>query len=56
MYNWIKEKGGQAYVSGPNGSVSTLGTAVTSKGTKYVRTYANGVWNDNLLSLPECST
>lgn len=27
-------------VDGPNG--------------KYLRTYANGVWNDNLLSLPEC--
>lgn len=27
-------------VDGPNG--------------KYVRTYANGKWNDNLLSLPEC--
>jgi hypothetical protein len=21
---------------------------------KYVRTYADGKWNDNLLSLPEC--
>ena len=21
---------------------------------KYLRTYANGQWNDNLLSLPEC--
>jgi hypothetical protein len=27
-------------VDGPNG--------------KYVRTYADGVWNDNLLALPEC--
>ncbi len=28
-------------VNGPNG--------------KYLRTYADGEWNDNLLSLPECS-
>lgn len=21
---------------------------------RYLRTYANGVWNDNLLALPEC--
>lgn len=28
-------------VHGPNG--------------KYVRTYADGKWNDNLLALPECS-
>ena len=27
-------------INGPNG--------------KYVRTYADGVWNDNLLALPEC--
>jgi hypothetical protein len=27
-------------VDGPNG--------------KYLRTYADGQWNDNLLSLPEC--
>ena len=29
-----------AVVSGPNGD--------------YVRTHADGVWNDNLLALPEC--
>ena len=29
-------------VDGPNG--------------KYVRTYADGKWNDNLLALPECVT
>lgn len=28
-------------VNGPNG--------------KYVRTYADGTWNDNLLALPECA-
>lgn len=54
LYNWIVEKGGQAYVRGDNGTISYVGTAVTSNGTKYLRTYANGVWNDNLLSLPEC--
>jgi hypothetical protein len=54
MYNWIKEKGGQAYVMSPGGSTSVVGTAMTSRGTKYVRTYSNGVWDDNLLSLPEC--
>ncbi len=30
-----------AVVSGPNG--------------KYLRTHADGQWNDNLLALPECS-
>jgi len=54
MYDWIREKGGEAYVRGEDGTVSLVGTAITNRGTKYVRTYANGVWNDNLLSLPEC--
>ncbi|MDW9463705.1 DUF3892 domain-containing protein [Sinorhizobium meliloti] len=33
-------RGDIGVVNGPNG--------------KYVRTYADGKWNDNLLSLPEC--
>ncbi|PTE08217.1 DUF3892 domain-containing protein [Mesorhizobium helmanticense] len=33
-------RGNIGVVDGPNG--------------KYVRTYADGKWNDNLLSLPEC--
>ncbi len=33
-------RGNIGVVNGPNG--------------KYVRTYADGKWNDNLLSLPEC--
>ncbi|MBY3199977.1 DUF3892 domain-containing protein [Rhizobium laguerreae] len=33
-------RGDIGVVDGPNG--------------KYVRTYADGKWNDNLLSLPEC--
>lgn len=28
---------------------------VSGQNGKYVRTYANEKWNDNLLSLPECS-
>lgn len=33
-------RGNIGVVNGPNG--------------KYLRTYADGKWNDNLLSLPEC--
>ena len=33
-------RGNIGVVNGPNG--------------KYVRTYADGKWNDNLLALPEC--
>ena len=28
---------------------------VNGQNGKYLRTYADGKWNDNLLSLPECS-
>ncbi|UYV15933.1 DUF3892 domain-containing protein [Porphyrobacter sp. ULC335] len=34
-------RGNIGVVNGPNG--------------KYLRTYADGKWNDNLLSLPECT-
>jgi hypothetical protein len=29
---------------------------VNGRNGKYVRTYADGAWNDNLLALPECSS
>jgi Protein of unknown function (DUF3892) len=50
MYEWI-ERGGQAYVIGPNEEISYIGTAVSSRGVKYIRAYANGEWNDNLLHI-----
>jgi hypothetical protein len=53
MYEWIKQ-GGQAYVRDSYGNTIFVGTATTAFGTKYVRTYADRVWTDNLLSLPEC--
>nr|WP_314464360.1 DUF3892 domain-containing protein [uncultured Novosphingobium sp.] len=28
---------------------------VNGQNGKYLRTYADGKWNDNLLALPECS-
>lgn len=54
MYDWIKNKGGDAYVKDAYGNVVRVGTAETALGTKYVRTYADRTWTDNLLSLPEC--
>ncbi len=54
MYDWIKNKGGEAYVHDRYGNTVKVGTAETSYGTKYVRTYADRTWTDNLLSLPEC--
>ena len=54
MYDWIKEKSGVAYVRDSAGNQVRVGTAETPRGTKYVRTYSDKVWTDNLLALPEC--
>lgn len=36
-----------------NGNRGNIGVVNGASG-KYLRTYADGKWNDNLLSLPEC--
>ncbi|SEV89562.1 Protein of unknown function [Chitinophaga sp. YR573] len=36
------------------GKRANVGVVNGSNG-KYLRTYADGLWNDNLLALPECS-
>ena len=49
---WIKAKTHSFYtlVSGNRGNIGV----VDGPNGKYLRTYADGQWNDNLLSLPEC--
>lgn len=37
-----------------NGRRANLGVVDGPRG-KYVRTHADGIWNDNLLALPTCS-
>ena len=37
-----------------DGNRSNIGV-VNGQNGKYLRTYADGEWNDNLLALPECS-
>lgn len=54
MYDWIKDKNGYAYVRDNQGNEVRVGTAETPRGTKYIRTYRDKVWTDNLLALPEC--
>ena len=54
MYDWIKHNNGHAYVRDGFGNAVRVGTAETAHGTKYVRTYRDAVWTDNLLALPEC--
>jgi len=54
IYDWIKNQNVKAYVRDGDGNTAWVGTAETAAGTKYLRTYSNGVWTDNLLSLLEC--
>jgi hypothetical protein len=54
MYDWLKDKGGVAYVLDKFGNKANLYPRENAAGTKFVQTYADKVWTDNLLSLPEC--
>lgn len=51
MVQWIDVDGGKAYVEGATSKVE-VGVVKPQGGTPYLRTFANGTWTDNLLSLP----
>jgi hypothetical protein len=53
IYSFIKEQGGEAYVQAGNARAEVI-TAVSSRGTRYVKTRADSTDRDNLLKLPEC--
>lgn len=46
------EGGGEAYVKDSDGDVAFLRVRVSAAGNKYVQTYADYTWKDNLLALP----
>ena len=50
MVKWIRDENGIAKVYGRDGSVAQVG--VVDATPPYIRTYADGNWNDNLLALP----
>lgn len=54
VYDWIKNKNGEAYVRDARGHTARVGTREHQNGTQFVQTYADGIWTDNLLALPEC--
>lgn len=54
MYDWIKYRNGVAYVVDSRGNKAYVGARENARGTKYLQTYADQVWTDNLLALPEC--
>ena len=47
------ENGSNTFFTKRDGIRANIGVVDGPNG-KYVRTYANGQWNDNLLALPEC--
>ena len=54
VYRWLKTEGGQAYVLDRRGNRANVLPRENPNGTRFVQTVADGVWSDNLLSLPEC--
>lgn len=54
IYNWLKQENGQAYVKDRFGNKVYVYPKESAAGTKFVQTYADKVWTDNLLALPEC--
>lgn len=51
MVDWLSVAGNQAIVRGPT-KTAFVGVVRPQSGRPYVRTYADGVWTDNLLHLP----
>jgi len=55
LYEWLKKnEENKAYVKDTHGNIAYVGTRENANGTKYVQTYADGKWTDNLLALKEC--
>jgi len=54
VYNWIKNQNGVAYVRDSRGNQARVGTREHANGVKFVQTYADRVWTDNLLAQSEC--
>jgi hypothetical protein len=51
IVDWIESKGGKAH-TGSGTSRAEVGVVAPTHGSKYLRTYADGQWNNNLLALP----
>jgi hypothetical protein len=51
LVSWV-EDGGKAYVEDSSGNRADVGVWKPAGGAKYLRTYADGKWTNNLLALP----
>jgi hypothetical protein len=52
LVDWIENEGGKAYVEDGAGHRADVGVVTPTYGAKYLRTYADGKWTNNLLALP----
>lgn len=51
IVKWIEDNG-KAYVEDQSSRRVDVGVVEPASGEKYLRTYADGVWKDNLLAVP----
>lgn len=49
---WIEDKNGKAYTEDASGHRADVAVVTPTRGEKYLRTRADGVWTNNLLALP----
>lgn len=52
LVSWIENQGGKAYTDDGRGNRAHVAVVTPSRGAKYLRTHADGVWTNNLLALP----
>ena len=52
LVSWIETQNGKAYVEDAHGDRADVGVVTPRYGEKYLRTYADGKWTNNLLALP----
>jgi Protein of unknown function (DUF3892) len=49
------ESGSHRFYTSEEGASAWVGVRTSAAGNKFLQTYADGVWQDNLLALPECA-
>ena len=54
MVYFLERQNGKAYLKDRFGNVANVGVWISTHDNKYLRTYTDGKWSDNLLALPEC--
>jgi hypothetical protein len=52
IVSWIEDQNGKAYTEDAQGNRAEVLVVTPTHGEKYLRTYADGRWTDNLLALP----